>query len=151
MQSFSPKSEGSEPYIGLLSPGLLHQEDKPSECSALKASRVYFWETLLGNTDSTLKGHTQNLMCFGTQGRSSNLKGAWVQTSLLILESLLERKEAMGHHIGTDTDCSHLGESFYHEDTCVGKMNLIDVYRTFHPKAAAPTAAFQVHMEHAPG
>lgn len=31
-----------------------------------------------GNRDFTLKGHIQNLTCTNTQGKSSNLIGAWV-------------------------------------------------------------------------
>lgn len=76
---------------------------------ALKGSKVCFKETkiIIGNTDSTIKGHTQNLTCSGTQGRSS-------QTQLLILVYLLERPKTIAAHSGvTETGGSHYGNSFY--------------------------------------
>ena len=30
-------------------------------------------------------------------------------------------------------------------------MDLIDIFRTFHPNAEEYTPSFQVHMEHSPG
>ena len=54
----------------------------PPERLALKPSGAYFPEgqrAVGNNRDSTLKGCTQNLTCSRTQGRSSNLKGAWIR------------------------------------------------------------------------
>ena len=47
---------------------------------AVKASRTCFWNRQMAvrNRTSTLKRHTQNLRCSGTQGRNNNLKGARV-------------------------------------------------------------------------
>ena len=45
LQRFSPRSEGSKPHIGLLSLGVLHQEDESSERLCLKGSRTYFQES----------------------------------------------------------------------------------------------------------
>ena len=63
LQNSSPRSEGSESHIRLPSPGDLHQEDELPEYLALKSSRAYIWESWrsIGNRDSTLKGHAQNL------------------------------------------------------------------------------------------
>ena len=65
MQRFFPRSNGSEPHIRLPSPGVLHQEEKVSECLALKASRLAFgrarglWETETPLLNSTHKiSHT---------------------------------------------------------------------------------------------
>ena len=55
MQSFSPRSKGSEPHIRLPSLGVLHQEDKPPEHLALNPRETYFGESqmAMGNRDST--------------------------------------------------------------------------------------------------
>ena len=81
MQSFSPRSKGSESYTEVSSPRVWYKKDKPPEYLALKASRAYFPEgqRAVGNRDPTHKGHPQNLTHSRTQGRSSNLKGAWVR------------------------------------------------------------------------
>ena len=77
MQRFSPRSKGSEPHIRLPRPRVLHWEDEPPKCLALKASGAYLeFQRAVGNRDSTLKGHTQNLTSSKGQGRSSDLKGA---------------------------------------------------------------------------
>ena len=54
---FSRRSQGSEPHIGLPSPGVLHWGDEPAEHLALKARRAYFQEgqRAAGNRDFTLK------------------------------------------------------------------------------------------------
>ena len=80
MQIFCPRTERSEPHTGLSSPGVLHWEDEPSKCLALKTSGAYFQETqrTVGNIDSTLREHTQDILCSHTHGKSSNLKGAWL-------------------------------------------------------------------------
>lgn len=81
MQRVSPKSEGSEPHSGFPSLGLPLEDDAP-EHLVLKASGAYFLESqrAVGSRNSALKGHTQNLSCSRPQGRSSNLKGAWVRS-----------------------------------------------------------------------
>ena len=60
------RSGGSEPYIGLLSPLILYQKDRLSECLALKCSRSYSHESqrAIGNRDAPLKGCAQNLKPF---------------------------------------------------------------------------------------
>ena len=75
-QRFSPRSKGSKPQEGLPNLWVLHQEDEPLECLTLKASRVYFQESqrIVANRDSTLNRCTSSR----TQGRSNNLKGAWL-------------------------------------------------------------------------
>ena len=79
MQRFSPRSEGFEPHINLPSPGDVHWEDELAEHVALKTSEAYVCERwrAIGNRDSALKVHTQNLTHSKTQHRGSNLKGAW--------------------------------------------------------------------------
>ena len=59
IQRFSHRSETSEPHIRLPSPGVLHREDKPIECLALKTSGAYFGESqrTVGNRDSTHVGN----------------------------------------------------------------------------------------------
>ena len=81
LQRFSPTSKGSESLIRLLSMEVLCQEDKPPEHLYLKASRAHFQKSQKaeGNRASTLKEWTQNLTHSRIQGRSSNLKGAWVR------------------------------------------------------------------------
>lgn len=76
--SFSPRSEGSKPHIGLPSLGVLHQEVEHPEYLALKARETYDQESQrsIGNRDSVLKGHAQNLTCSEFQHRDSSLKGA---------------------------------------------------------------------------
>ena len=59
LQKFSSRNKRSELHINFSSLGTLHQEDEPPKCSALKASKVC----------------TKIFICFGTQGRSSNLNG----------------------------------------------------------------------------
>ena len=54
-----------------------------------------------------------------------------------ILDSLLERLEAIGDHVGTDTDCSHFGELILPWSHTCWQEELSRCYRTFHPKAAA--------------
>ena len=92
LESFFPRSKGSESYTEVSSPRVLYKEDKPPEYLALKASRAYFPERqrAVGNRDPTLKGHPQNLTHSRTQGRSS-----LGQTHLLILESLPKRQRQL--------------------------------------------------------
>ena len=80
-QRFSPRSEGSKTLIRLSSSGVPHWEDKPPEHLALKVRGDYLQESqkAVQNRDSTPKGYTQNLTHSGTQGKSSNSKGAWVR------------------------------------------------------------------------
>ena len=42
------------------------------------AGKAHFWKSHRdkGDRDSALKGHAQNLTCFMTQGRNSNLEGS---------------------------------------------------------------------------
>ena len=82
LQRIFPRSEGSEPHISLPSLGFLSWEDKPPECLALKARRVYLQETqrTVGNRGSTLEGHIQKLIHSGTQERSHNLKEDWIRS-----------------------------------------------------------------------
>lgn len=63
-------------HIGLLSPGLLHQEEEPPGHLALKANVAFFHKTQrdVENRAVTLKGHPQNFTPSKTQGRSSHLK-----------------------------------------------------------------------------
>ena len=115
LQRFSPGSKGFESHVRFPSPGILHWEDKPPKCLALKASGAYFQESqkAVGNRDSTLKGHTQNLTHSKTQSRSSNLKGGGVrptcwscrvsqrgnrQLELLLVAAILGRSVRPGGH-----------------------------------------------------
>lgn len=57
------QSKGFEPHVRLPSPGILHREDKPPKCLALRAGRAYFQESqkAVGNRDSTRKReHTKS-------------------------------------------------------------------------------------------
>ena len=51
LQRFCPRSERTEPHIGLPNPGVLPWEDEP-----LKGSKAYFQESqrAMGNRESTL-------------------------------------------------------------------------------------------------
>lgn len=79
MQMLFLRSECSEPHIRLSRLGALHWDDELPERLTLKVGRAYFWgsQRAVGNRDSTLKGGTQDLTHSRTQGRNSNLKGAY--------------------------------------------------------------------------
>ena len=66
-----PKGQGSKPHIELPRLQVLYQEGKPPEHLVLQASGAFFWESqrAVENRVSTLKGHTQNLISSGIQGR----------------------------------------------------------------------------------
>ena len=103
LQRFPPRSKGSKPHIGLPSLGILHQEDEPPECLALKASGAYFPESqrAVGNRDSTLKGDIQILICSGVEGRSSNLKEAWVRPTGWSWQATQRGRRHLGLTLGT--------------------------------------------------
>ena len=63
---------------------------------------AYFWETqrAVGNRDYTLKGHTQNLSCSGTQGWSNNLKGAWASLAAEMVKNLPPMQETWAQSLG---------------------------------------------------
>lgn len=63
-------------HVGLLSPGVLHQEKEPPGHLALKVNVAFFQKTQrdVENRDLVLKGHPQNFTSSKTQGRSSHLK-----------------------------------------------------------------------------
>lgn len=90
--------KGPEPHRRLPSPGAPHQEGKPPERLALKASRTYFEETqrVVRNKDATSKECTQNLS-WQRQPYERRLRYNYV----LILECLLEKQGApeltLGH------------------------------------------------------
>ena len=93
------------------SPRVQHQEEEPSECLALRASRDYFWESqrAVGNRDSTLKGQTQHLAHSATQSSRSNVKEPVADPPTDLGECL--REEATGAHPGdTDTGSRDSGE-----------------------------------------
>lgn len=62
---FSPRSKESEPHIGLIGPGVLHQNVKAWNQLFSQASRAYFPETQISiqDRDSTIKGHLLNPTC----------------------------------------------------------------------------------------
>lgn len=95
-----PKEWGVWAPVGFFSPGVLHQEDEPPKSLALKASRAYVQENkrAVGNRDTTLKGHMQNLTCSETQCRSSTLKGAWVWPSFRSWRSFQRGRKQLGLH-----------------------------------------------------
>ena len=76
-----PQEARTEPHVRLPSPGILHWKDKPPGHLALKASRAYFPESqrAVGNRNSPIKGCMQRFTHFGTQGRSSHLRGDWAR------------------------------------------------------------------------
>ena len=114
----SARNEGSEPHIRLPSLGVLHQEDKPPEHLALKANRAYFQET----QRAMGKGHTQNLTCFGTQGRSSNLKEAWVRLTCGSQRASGRGRRQLKFILGTQMlTAATLGSSSHHKVTGAGK------------------------------
>ena len=57
---------------------LLYWEEEPTEQLALKARGAWFQESHKTGERRNLKG-TQNLTCSGTQGKSTNLIGAWAR------------------------------------------------------------------------
>ena len=79
----SSKGVRSEPHIGIPRPGVLHQEDDPSELLTSKPSGtcVQKGQRAIGNRDSAPKGHMQNLTCSESQHSSSSLKEAGVRTT----------------------------------------------------------------------
>ena len=130
MQRFSPRSEGSEPHIGLHSPGVLHWKDEYPQYLALKASGAFFQETLwaVGNRDSTLKRYTQNRIHCGTQGRSSNLKGPWVRTTHGSWQVSWGGRRQLDLTLGTQTlMVTILGSLFYHMDTGAGEHHFVNL------------------------
>ena len=78
----------------------------------------------VGNRDSTLKQSTQYLTCSGTQGRSTNLKGAWWN---LMTERVFQRgSRQLKLTLGTQTVAAAiLGGSFYYLDTGAGKFGTL--------------------------
>ena len=87
---------------------------------ALKASGAYVPESqsTVGNGYSTVTGHTQNITCSRTQGRSSHLKdpGSDPLADLWMLP-----EKAGGYRRSpwdTDTSDSHLGSVLYHGHWC---------------------------------
>ena len=112
-----------QPHVGLPSLGVLHWENKPPENLALKATETLFQESQRGggNRDSLLTGTHKGLTYSGTQGRSSNMIGAWGRPAWWPW-SLLERQEATAAHPGdTDTGGSHFWKLFLTHRTSAGK------------------------------
>ena len=94
------------------------------QCLALKASKAYFQESqrAVGNRDSTLKRHTKNLICSKTQGRSRNLKEAWVRPTCWSWRASQRGRKQLGLTLETQTLAGDiLGSSSYHKDTGTGK------------------------------
>ena len=78
---------------------------------ALMASRDYFQNPEdLGNRDFTLRWLTQNLTCYRTWGRSSNLKEAYVRPKLIWRVSWRCRKHLELTLGDTDASSSPSGE-----------------------------------------
>ena len=76
VQRFSHSSKSSEPQVRLPSPGVRHWEDELWEHLALKSSWASFQEA---HRTGGNKEHTQNLMCVGTEVKSSYSIGAWAR------------------------------------------------------------------------
>ena len=74
----SPQEQGDRAPHQIPQLGVLNWKYKPPEHLTLKASTAYFQERqrAVGNKDSTIRGHTQNLTSSETQVRSNNLKEA---------------------------------------------------------------------------
>lgn len=87
-----PKEEGVRAPSGLPSLGVLNQEDEPAECLASKARGAQFWESqrVVGNRNSTLRWHTQNLLQDSEQKQS--IERSLGQTQL---QTLLERRRRL--------------------------------------------------------
>ena len=101
-QKFSHRSESSEPHVRLPSLGVWQQEEELPETLALKASRVWLQEfhRTGGNRNSTRgRAHTRSHVHQdpGKKQRPHNRLG---QTYLLVLEGLLQRREAAVAHCG---------------------------------------------------
>ena len=105
MQRFSPGSLGG-----------LHRQDEAPEHLALKTSRFHTRKTqvIVGNTDSTLAGHTQKSHMLWVPGQRQHLEKRPAQAHLLILGSLLERQVGPETPPGEGGDGGrHSGSSFY--------------------------------------
>ena len=113
LQKFSHRSENFEPHVRPLSLGVWHRKEEPPGHLALKASGAWLQELHRtgGNRDFTLQGHTQNLACTRTQGKSSNLIGAWARPtcwSWRILRRGWDCSVAVAYPGDIDTGRSHI-------------------------------------------
>ena len=119
----STRKKGSEPCVGLLSQGVVHQEVKLTKFLALETSRAHVQESwrATGNRDSALNGHWQNLRCSKSQHKETAVRSL-EQIHLLILESPLERQEANERPLLIQKlVAAILGNFFYPNNTRVGK------------------------------
>lgn len=74
-----PQEAGIEPHVRLPSPGILHWKDKPRTSGFESQEGLLSGESEGCGEDSSVKGCTQRFTHFGTQGRSSHLRGDWVR------------------------------------------------------------------------
>lgn len=85
--TFPCGAKGSISHIRMVSPRIVHQNDKPPKCLALKTNIIHSGEL-------TLQGLMCRLTCPRTQNKSSSLKRTYVKkTHLLIIKQLLDRQE----------------------------------------------------------
>ena len=85
--------------------------------------RPYFWKCQTTGCKKPrlhFKEHTQNLSCYKTKGRHSNLKGVWVRPTYWSWTPKEERGN-WTHSVDPGTGGSHFGELFYHRDIDAGK------------------------------
>ena len=91
----SPKARGLSPHLGVL-----HWEDEPPECLSLETNWAYIQERrkAIGNRDSTLKGHTQDLPL--VQASVQVFEWFLGHKHLLIMKSILKREKTTGTPLG---------------------------------------------------
>ena len=130
-----PKEWGVQVPIRFPILGVLHWEDKLPECLDLKTSRAYVWasQRVIGNRDSALKGHMQNLVLSKSQHRGSSLKGACVRPTCWS-----RRQE--GLPLGMEMLVAAMFESsFYHKNTHSGKHHFRILSLDYWPWGPSPT------------
>lgn len=103
------------PHIRFPRPGVLNQEDEPSQAVKVRRACIQENQKATGNRDSTLQWHRK------ISHAPKTLQRQWCersrsQTYLLVLKSLSETQEATGTK-NKDSGSSHLGELILHEDT----------------------------------
>ena len=104
-QSFSHRSESSEPHVRLPNLGVWHRDEESLEHLVLKASGAWVQELngTGGNRDSTLGGRTQGFTHTVTREKQW-LHRTLGQTYLQIVEGLLRKQGlAVAHCVGKDT------------------------------------------------
>lgn len=124
LQSSSPRSTRSKTHSGLPCLEVLHWEDKPPACLALKASWASIQERqrVTGNKDYILKGYRQKLTWSKFQQRGRSLTGTCVRPACWFWRAYQRGRRPLGRTLGTEMlVAAILRSSSQHVDTGAGK------------------------------